>query len=229
MAARRRAVHVRPAADRGDGAPARRRGRLARPGEHRYSAAMERAYAWFLGANDLGRRGRRSRARRRLRRPRARRRQPERRRRVDADVADRRPSTSGPSARRRDVAGRRRPRARSPPRHDRRRPSPAAAASIDPAVPDDRSRCSSCDPAQPDPHRRRRPLPRQLGLQPGRGAGRRRDDPAGPRRGPARDLPAPRRAQRATASRTGASIPSRSCAPTSTATPRRPGAARIRG
>ena len=53
-------VAVRPAADRGDRAAARRRGGLRRDRRRRATAtAMERAYAWFLGENDLGIAGRR--------------------------------------------------------------------------------------------------------------------------------------------------------------------------
>ena len=56
-----------------------------------------------------------------------------------------------------------------------------------------------------------------------------RDDPPRPRRGPPRDLAAPRGPQRRTASPIGDSIPSRSSRQTSIGIPRRPGAARIRG
>ena len=72
----------------------------------------------------------------------------------------------------------------------------------------------------------RRALPGELGLQPRRGTGGRRDHPAGPRRGHARHLPAPGRPQQGRRHRTGDSIPSRCSAPMSIAIPRRSGAAR---
>ena len=58
-------------------------------GDERYRSAMERAYAWFLGDNDLGLAGRRSGARGVLRRPHADGRQHQPGRRVHAHVADR--------------------------------------------------------------------------------------------------------------------------------------------
>ena len=58
-------------------------------GEARYRVAMERAYAWFLGDNDLRVADRRSRSAGLLRRPTPKRRQHEPGRRIDAHVADR--------------------------------------------------------------------------------------------------------------------------------------------
>ena len=165
------------------------------------------AYAWFLGANDVGRRGRRS------------------RRAAPASMASRptgvNPNQGAESTLMWLVALEHIRRARpaggpvrlvasvgvaTPTGCPRTTPSSARCAAVrgrwraarrpgrdaaDPPRTDAVRRLP-----QPDPHRRRRPLPRQLGLQPRRRAGRRRDDPAGPRRGPARHLAAPRRAQR---------------------------------
>ena len=81
---------------------------------------------------------------------------------------------------------------------------------------------------QPDPDRGRRPLPGELGLQPRARPGRRRDDPAGPRRGPARHLHAPRRAQRRRRDRLALRCRAAARARRPTTTPRRSGAARTR-
>ena len=90
VAARRRAVHVRPAADRGDGAAARRGvAPSSRPAMHRYRAAMERSLRLVPRRQRPRRRGRRSGARRLPRRSDATGGQPQRGRRVDAHVADR--------------------------------------------------------------------------------------------------------------------------------------------
>ena len=185
VAARRAEVPLRPAADRGDGPAARRRGGLRRDrATHRYRAAMERAYGWFLGENDLGLRGRGSRPRRLPRRP-------------DAATASTR-NQGAESTLMWLIAARAHARAlrarRSP--HDRRRPVATPAA---------RRRDRMTRPAravhalrgQPDPDRRRTcRIPANSVFNPGCGAGRRRDGAARPRRGPARHLAAPRRPQR---------------------------------
>ena len=163
------------------------------------------------------RRRRRSGAGRVPRRPDRGRRQHEPGGRVDADVADRRRAHPGSG-----------PRARSS--------APPAVAPVGTELSRDVGAARDAGPRrrsfgarrEPDPDRRRRPVSGELGLQSRRGSGRRRDDPAGAGRGPARHLPAPRRPQRRRRDATGGSIPSRSSVPTSSATPRRSGAARTR-
>ena len=188
----------------------RPRRRFEATGDERYRAAMERRTPGSSARNDVGVAGRRSGARRLLRRADAGWRQHQPGRRVDADVAHRRWSTSA------RCACRATPRAVAASRAcagSARRRIDAVTRMTRAAMLFDAIR------GEPDPDRRRRPLSRELGLQPGRGAGRRRDDPAGPRRGPARHLAAPRRAQHGRRHRIGASIPSRCCAPTSSEHP----------
>ena len=115
----------------------------------RYREAMERAYGWFLGGNDLGIEVADPGSGRRLRRPDARRRQREPGRGVDAHVADGRSSTSAPLARA-DTT-------QLGPPDDR----PLSARRRDRSP----TRCSSRARLESDPDRRRPPVPGELRLQ----------------------------------------------------------------
>ena len=175
-------VAVRPAADRGDRAAARRGGRPRgdrRPPLPGSDGALVRVVP---GRERPGALRRRPGARRLLRRPTPTGRQHEPGRRVDADVADRRRAHPGPRA----------IRSRVPPR----RRSQPVLRDVDRAHDPKPEPLFRRDPANPILTAADVPYPANSVFNPGRRPRRRRDDPPRPRRGPPRDLPAPRRPQR---------------------------------
>ena len=181
-------------------------------GDDKYRAAMERAYAWFLGGNDVGVSVAVPRAGRVLRRSRRRGRQREPGSRVHIDVADRPASTSARSASRSCDASTR-----------------TGALRADGSVMTARASSSERSAANPILTAADVPYPANSVFNPG--AARvgnetillvRVEDLRGI------SQPA-RRPQPSTASRTGSSIRNRSCDPTSPRLPRRSGAAKTLG
>ena len=193
---------------------------LAQTGEPRYLDAIERAYGWFLGDNDVGLAVADPVDGRLLRRARAGRREPQPGRRVDADVADRAGARPRDPSRRERRADQRR-------RRLGRRSRPSRPAEGDAHG---RRRCRTCSSAiRCNPIITADQLPYRANSVFNPGAARVGDETVllHARRGPARHLASRWSRGAATASRTGGSTPRRCSRPSRTTTPRRSGAARI--